>query len=136
MEIEHLNSSNYDILILQETNVNWNKRGLVRTTIKTLNKFQTLSISTATCKTFPNEAMYQPGGTSTIFRNMAVKCHTKINSDPAGRWTIDKVTIKNKVIHTINIYRPSTNKNLNLSVWHQQVAHLKKKEQNIQNIIK
>ena len=136
MEIENLNSSNYDVLFLQETNVNWNKRGIVRKTMKTLNKFKPLSISTATCQTFPKEATYQPGGTATIFRNTAAKYHTKIQSDPVGRWTIDRITINKKCIHTINIYRPSTDKNGNTSVWHQQVAHFQKQERNIINMRK
>ena len=136
MEIENLNSSNYDVLFLQETNVNWNKRGIVRKTMKTLNKFKPLSISTATCQTFPKEATYQPGGTATIFRNTAAKYHTKIKSDPEGRWTIDRITIDKKIIHTINIYRPSTDKNGNTSVWHQQVAHFQKQELNIINMRK
>ena len=45
MEIENLNSSDYDILMLQETNVNWNKRGVIQTTMKTFKK-KTLLIST------------------------------------------------------------------------------------------
>ena len=85
MEIDIFNLSNYDVLLLQETNVNWNKRGVVRTTMKTLNKFKPLSISTATCQTYPIQATYQPGGTATIFRNTAAKYHTKIKSDPVGR---------------------------------------------------
>ena len=103
MEIEHLNSSKYDVLLLQETNFNWNKVGVVRTTMKTLNKFKPLSISTATCQSFPIEATYQPGGTATIFRNTSAKYHKKIKSDPVGRWTIDRITINKKSIHIINI---------------------------------
>ena len=113
MEIEHLNSSKYDILLLQETNVNWNKRGVFRTTMKTLKKFKPLSISTETCQSFPMEATYQPVGTVTIFRNTVAKYHRKIKSDPVGRWTMDRITINKKIIHIINTYRPSIDKNLN-----------------------
>ena len=85
MEIEHFNSSNYDVLLLQETNVNWNERGVVRIMMKTLIKFKPLSISTATCQTFPIQATYQLEGTATVFRNTAAKYHQKIRSDPVGR---------------------------------------------------
>ena len=104
--------------------------------MKTLKKIKPLSISTATCQSFPIEATYQPGGTATVFRNTAAKYHKKIKSDPVGRWTIDRITINKKSIHIINIYRPSTDKNGNSSVWHQQVAHFQKQERNIQNMIK
>ena len=117
LELNNLLETEFDFIMLQETNLNWKNRGALRNIQKTIRHITSALISMSTNITFDKNSLFKYGGTATIFRITSSKIHTIINTDNTGRWNIDKITIGNSEIYLINIYRPCKSNNGNLSVW-------------------
>ena len=134
LELSTLEDTKYDALLIQESNINWNKRGTQRTVDRYLKEYQPIKQVNSHCPNYEKSEFYQQGGTTAFFRNNAAKLNETIEQDELGRWTINKIKIKDEELYIINIYRPQKYGNNGLkSVWHQQITHFRNKLQNITN---
>ena len=134
LEKQHIENTNYDIMAIQETNVNWKKRGTRRNLNRTLDVFKPIRQTHSHCTSYDKKTFHQPGGTSTITRNLTAKKDKTYETDELGRWNINIINFGYQDVYIINIYRPLKRGNNGIkSVWQQQITHFQQQERNIRN---